>query len=298
MRCLQPILHCYEQIKPLIEKGQFIYRAVSWPDKPMKKEQLSYPPALKLGAYGRANRPHAPLFYGSAGCHSTIMEIAPNLGDRLAISKWRLQQNLNIAVAGYTEKTFSGKAGMNRWPGITWAKQHAEDHRAKQHAEDHRAKNPVNQFVHEFLAHEFTKKVPQRKAWQYKISAAFCELLLNAYALELNGEAASEISGILYPSTPNEVSADNLAIRPNIADTHLEFISVQYVEISQKTNEPQYSMRGLDFADTLSEAGEIQWKNMFPQQLIAGTDHVIKVREQFIDIVDTKGISVGSFPLP
>lgn len=282
--CLMPILHCYFHVSPSAEIGQFIYRAVPWAAKPTNKEQLGYPPASRVGEFGRANRPHAPLFYGSVGCHSTIVELAPNLGDRLAISKWRVQKSLNVACVGYTEKTFRGKAGISRWSEITWAKQHAEDHMAR---------TPQNQLVHEFLAREFTKKVPKGKAWQYKMSAAICELLLKAHSFGLNGAPAIEIAGILYPSTPNEANADNLALRHSIADTRLEFVSVQYIEIFQKTNHPQYSMRGLDFADGLSATGEIQWKSTFPSNLIAGTDHRVDIEDGNFVIRDNKDAVVG-----
>jgi hypothetical protein len=263
-----------------------IYRAVSWSTKPNNIKQLTYPPA-DIAKLGRANNPENPMFYGSAGCHSTTMELAPNQGDHLAISKWRTKDNLHLVCAGYTKDAFKGKSGMNRFEQLPWVKQHAADPLSNKQG---------NQFVHNFLAREFTKRVQLGKEWQYKISAAISELILNAKSFGINGAPAIDLAGILYPSTPNEANADNVALKCHIADKYLEFVSVQYIEVTKKTDIPEYTMLGLDFADSLSDTGDIQWKNSFPPQLIAGTDYTAKHGEQYIEIVDNKNVVVGTIP--
>ncbi len=283
---LMPLLNGYFMASTATNIEEPIYRAVSWSTKPTNKKQLSCPPACKV-KLGRANNPEKPIFYGSAGCHSTIMELKPNQGDRLAISKWRTKQNLNLVCVGYTEDAFKGKTGMNRFEELPFVKHHAADPLSH---------NQGNRIVHEFLAREFTKRVPTGKEWQYKISAAISELALNALSFGINSAPTIEIAGILYPSTPNEANADNVALKCPIADKYLEFVYVQYIEISKKTDRPEYTMRGLDFADSLSEIGDIQWKNSFPAQLGAGTDHTVKYGEQCIEIIDNKNIVVGSIP--
>lgn len=283
---LMPLLNGYFMASAASNTEEPVYRAVPWSTKPTNIKQLSYPPANKV-KLGRANNPEKPMFYGSAGCHSTIMELAPNQGDRLAVSKWRTKHNLNLVCVGYTENAFKEKSGMNRFEELPWIKQHAADPLSHKQG---------NQIVHEFLAREFTKRVPTGKEWQYKISAAISELALNALSFGINGAPAIEIAGILYPSTPNEANADNVALKCSFADNSLEFVSVQYIEISKKTDRPEYTMLGLDFADSLSDMGDIQWKNSFPAQLIAGTDHTAKYGEQCIEIIDNKNIVVGNIP--
>lgn len=283
---LMPLLNGYFIGSTATNIDEPIYRAVPWPTKPTNKKQLSYPPACKV-KLGRANNPEKPIFYGSAGCHSTIMELAPNQGDRLVISKWRTKHNLDLVCVGYTEDAFKEKTGMNRFEALPWVKQHAADPLSHKQG---------NQFVHEFLAREFTKRVSTGKEWQYKISAVISELALNAMSFGINGTPAIEIAGVLYPSTPNEANADNVALKCSIADKYLEFVSVQYIEISKKTDRPEYTMQGLDFADSLSDTDDIQWKNSFPPQLIAGTDHTAKYGEQCIEIIDNKNIVVGNIP--
>lgn len=283
---LMPLFNGYFIGSTTAPAEELIYRAVSWANKPTKKEHLTYPPDSKV-KLGRANNPGKPIFYGSAGCHSTIMELAPNQGDRIAISKWRVRNNLNLVFVGYTENSFKEKSGMNRFEELPWVKQHAVDPLSRKQG---------NQLLHEFVAREFTKRVPACQEWQYKISAAISEVTLNALSFGINGAPAIEIAGILYPSTPNEANADNVALKCSIADKYLEFVSVQYIEISKKTDHPEYTMQGLDFADSLSDAGDIQWTNSFPNQLIAGTDHTVKYGEHCIEIIDNKNIVVGNIP--
>lgn len=99
------------------------------------------------------------------------MELEPSQGDRLAISKWQTKTNLHLVCAGYTASALKGKAGLNRYEGLPWVRGHA--------ANPHTARRG-NGIVHEFIAHEFTKKVAESERWNYKISAAISELIINA----------------------------------------------------------------------------------------------------------------------
>jgi len=283
---LVPLLNSYFISSTTANTEELIYRAVPWEKKPENKTQLSYPPTSKV-KLGRANIPEKSIFYGSVGCHSTILELEPKQGDRLAISKWRVKRNLNLVCVGYTENAFKGKSGINRFEELPWIKQHAADHLSHKQG---------NQFVHEFLAREFTKKVTTGNEWQYKISAAISKLVMNALSFGINGAPAIEIAGILYPSTPNEANTDNLALKCSIADQYLEFVSVQYIEVSAKTDEHVYTMQGINYADSLTATGDIEWKDSFPSQLFVGTDHTAKYDGQFLEVLDNKNTIVGKIP--
>lgn len=285
-KMLMPLANGYFMGSATTNIEEPIYRAVRWSTKPTNKGQLSYPPPSVV-PQGRANSPGNSMFYGSAGCHSTIIELAPDIGDRLAISKWRTKTHLHLACVGYTAQAFKEKAGMSRFEALPWVKHHAADPLSKKKG---------NSIVHEFLAHEFTKKVLGREGWKYKLSAAYSESLLGARSFGINGAPAIELAGILYPSTPNEANADNVALKSHIADNYLEFLSVQYIEISQKAVGPTYTMRGLDFANSLSETGEIEWQNSFPPELLAGTDHTTRYGGEQLEIRDNKNIVVASVP--
>lgn len=286
-RMLPPLLHGYPISTNTTNVHDPLYRAVRWPQKPTKVNQLGCPPQ-ELVDLGRANAAGSPVFYASAGCHSTIMELAPNLNDRLAISKWRTKSNLTLICAGYTAGAFKGGDGFNRIESLPWVKQRAADPQSKK---------PGNQLIHEFISHEFTKKVQRSETWNYKISAAFSQLLLNARSFGVDGAPTIESVGIAYPSSPNEGNADNVALKGEIAAEYLELVHVQYIEISQKSDGPQYSMIGLDFADSLSADGTIEWQNAYPADRIAGTDHTVRPFPDRIEIVDNKNVVVGTLSL-
>jgi hypothetical protein len=205
----------------------------------------------------------------------------------LVISKWRTKANLHLVCAGYTANAFKKKSGMSRFEGLPWVNQHITNPKSNKKG---------NQIVHEFLAREFTKKIPRNQEWKYKISAAISEISLNALSFGINGAPAIEVAGILYPSTPNEANADNVALRSHIAEKYLDFVSAQYIEITQKTDRPEYTIRGLDFADSLTDTGDIEWQNAFPHQLIAGSDHTARYGDHNIEILDNKNVVVGNIP--
>lgn len=266
--------------------GEPIYRAVRWAEKPTQMAHLSYPPRDKV-VLGRANGPKNPMFYGSAGCHSTIMELAPSQGDRLAISKWQTKTNLHLACVGYTASALKGKSGLNRYEGLPWVREYAANKLSARRG---------NVITNEYIAREFTKKVAESERWNYKISAAISELILNGPSFGVGAAPAIELAGILYPSTPNQANADNVALRCQAADSYLDLVWVQFVEISEKTFGPTYSIRGLDYSESISEAGEINWQGSFPSRLIAGTDHSARHGEGKVEIVDNKNIVVGCIP--
>lgn len=282
---LPPLTHGYLLTTNTTPVHDPLYRAVRWFDKPTVIGQLECPPPEKV-SLGRANLPNDPMFYASAGCHSTIMELAPDLGDRLAISKWRTKANLTFICVGYAADAFKGTEGFKRIESLPWVKRQVEDPQIQ---------TPGNQLIHKFISHEFTKKVLRNESWQYKISAAFTQSLIEACIHGIQGAPTIEIAGIAYPSSPNEGNADNVALRRDVATKHLEFVHVQYIEISKKSDGPTYSMRGLDFADSLSADGMIHWQNSFPPNLCPGTDHTIRHFPDRIEIIDNKDIIVGTF---
>lgn len=285
---LPPLLHGYPISTNTTNVHEHLYRAVLWPEKPTSINQLGCLPPGESVKLNRANAAGDPVFYASAGCHSTVMELAPNLNDRLAISKWRTKTNLTFICAGYTADAFNHGEGFKRIESLPWVRQRAAVPLFQK---------PGNQLVHEFISHEFTKRVQRNETWNYKISAAFSQSLLNAKSFGTDGAPTIEIAGIAYPSSPNEGNADNVALKREIAAEYLEFVYVQYIEIARKTDGPQYSMIGLDFADSLSANGTIEWQNAFPSDRIAGTDHTFRLFPDRVEILDNKSVVVGTLPL-
>ncbi len=300
---LLPIARSYFYKSPIAQTDQLIYRGVLWREKPTNKKQFSYPPAEIIETFQRVNKPHEPMFYGSVGCHSTILELAPRTGDRIAISKWRVIKPLYLNSLGYAEDIFRD-AGSSEWAKKWWALRRNDDPEILFTNE--------NKLVHNFFNREFTKKVPPNEAHQYKVTVAISELFLkeltfigqpqieNPYTKLIEPAdvfSNIEFSGLLYPSVANRLNADNLALKPEAVDQSLELVSVQYVEITKKAeSEDEYESHGLDYSETISNTGDIKWDGSFPDHLIAGTDYHMEFDGNCHIVKDSKELEMGRFP--
>jgi RES domain len=263
-KLIAPVTHWYLHPAPVIGIGERVFRAVSWEGRPLNKRHLSYAPPHKISSYQRANRPNDPMFYCSVGCSATIMELAPKNRTRLAISTWRAIKQMYVASIGYSEKNFKRQESQ-RWPQVWWTAWRKGDPEA--------ALSRANQLVHEFLSEEFTKQVSDGCEWQYKLSVAMAEGFLNALPTKQEGLTGLQVSGLLYPSVATQANDDNLVLKRAAADECLEFVSVQYIEVTVKAGTPvEYEMKGLDYADSISATGDIEWKGVFPNTIAPGTD--------------------------
>ena len=138
--------------------------------------------------------------------------------------------------------------------------------------------------------------MPEGSEWQYKLSAAMSELYLTGRPASTDGVTGIEVSGLLYPSVASDANADNLALNREAADGCLEFVFVHYVEIAKKVESAnKYDIKGLDFADTLSDLGEIQWRDAFPSHLVPGTDFRLGMDGDSLALRDSRDILVGRF---
>ena len=200
---------------------------------------------------------------------------------------WRARKTVLLVSLGYSESNFQ-KHGSGRWPNIWWAR--------PQPGDPDFAGTPTNRLVHEFLAREFTRKVPYGREWQYKVSVAVAETFLKAPPVLGQDFSQGGIGGLLYPSIATDANDDNLALKCDVADESLEFAWVHYVEVSKPTSEADtYEWKGLDFADTISESGEIQWRGKFPNVLVPGTDFRLDYQEGDLVIKDSLNTVAGKF---
>lgn len=300
---LVPILHHYVHPAPLIQPGERIFRAVLWPEKPRLKGQLGYPPAEFVTTYGRANRPGEPIFYGSVGSTATIQELAPATGARMVLSMWRVTTPMMVVSVGYSEDAF-GRLGSDRWSKIWWRREHGIEPVGFQ--------TPENKLLDNFLAKEFTRRVPRNQGWQHKLSVAVSETYLNSKSRSFKGIAGLhvagvtrpgeaiaglEVAGLVYPSIATGGNDDNVALKCANADACLELAWVQYIQIDRVTDKAdEFTPKGLDFADSVSASGEINWLGVFPNARCAGTDYRADVDGKRLVLKDSLGHIIGHFP--
>jgi hypothetical protein len=70
--------------------------------------------------------------------------------------------------------------------------------------------------------------------------------------------------GLLYPALAMRGNADNLAIKPPAVDKKLAFKKADFFQIEDYSDN-SYKVTWLDFANSLSCEGKIEWKGRLPQ---------------------------------
>ncbi|MDE3740533.1 hypothetical protein [Maribacter polysaccharolyticus] len=172
----------------------------------------------RLLEFGRANKPHEPLFYGALESSlikqnrltafletSTLLRDTKSVcleGQLFTLARWVTNKELIIA-----EIVFSDDALKNNPDTLKSFNNHFEQ--IKMH--------PMREFglqQLQFFSNEFSKEAKSHH--DYKICVAYSDLLLNDYG----------IAGITYPSVQSGYQGQNLVLRPDIVDKHLKLYSV------------------------------------------------------------------------
>jgi hypothetical protein len=192
---------------------------------------------------------------------------------------WRVTRAMPAVSLGYSEQAFA-RLGSSRWKEIWWRRETAMTPLGIQAT--------TNKVLDAFLAKEFTRRVPKGQEWQHKLSVALAEVFLkgkpaapesigglHAAGVTRPGESiiGMEAAGLVYPSIATGAHDDNIALKCEWADSGLELAWVHYIEIARPTAKAdEFTLKGLDFADSVSDSGGINWIGSFPNTLGPGTD--------------------------
>jgi len=166
-----------------------------------------------LTEFGRANKPHQPLFYGAltsekikenrmtAYAETSVMlgdNDAVNLeGELFTLSRWRTNEELIIpeivfSVAAIKENPQTAASFYKHYQALM-------DEPMRELA--------LRQL--ELFSEEFARRV--RSHHDYKIAVAYADLLMSE----------GNHPGILYPSVQTGYQGQNIVLRPDIVDKHL-----------------------------------------------------------------------------
>jgi hypothetical protein len=237
---LGEIILGYKLISPTIPKDARLYRGVRWADKPTKIRELSYPPEKNVENFHRAGRAGKILFYCSTAREAPFFELGLRMGDRVAISQWKVKAELIVNNVGYDSEVFRALSSNRESP--SWDK-----------GTDFEKLEKTNAFTRHFFAAEFAKIVPPGQEYLYKISAALAELHFSD----------GMFAGLLYPAMAMRANADNLALKPECIDLYLELYRVEYLRVDE-SSEQGFKVTILDFADAFDQDDKIQWKGRHP----------------------------------
>jgi hypothetical protein len=239
---LIPLMTGYILSTPKYKPGLVLYRGTPYESKPDHKSFLSYPPK-NIAKINRANREHEPMFYCSNSKNVPFFELGLKPSDRLVISKWETAKELLLNNIGYTKQNFK-KLNSNRENLVFEVKDpHPEIY------------DKVNVLIKELLSNRFSQYISSENTDYYKLTIAIAEKHC----------IGDFINGLLYPTIPMNGNADNLAIKPSYIDNEgLLFKEVFYIEV-KNISDSKIKYNKLDWANSISQNGLIEWKGHLPQ---------------------------------
>jgi hypothetical protein len=253
---LEVFFRGYRISSPVLSVGQILYRGVKWQSKPSCLHQVSYPPLDKVITHQRANRPGQPMFYSSIAREASIFELRPKPGDHIAVSKWKIAKKVIVNNVGYAKHTFDNLGSARSIP--IWGYNSAL------------ISNASNKLVADFFAAQFTKTVKPGNEHEYKMSAAIAE---KHYLGNISSERSFEndygdtfrFGGLIYPTISMKANADNIALLPQVVDAYVSAVAVEWLRIDSEGPDFSYQVTMLDFANSFSSTGDIEWKGRLPQ---------------------------------
>lgn len=231
---LTPALVGLRMEAPCFEVGLRLFRARAMP-RPTSRQEL-WCPSFGATKLGRVNREKDVVFYSTTTRDGAIFEIQPQKGDTVGLGIWETTTDIRVSHLGYLPALF-GEAGSRR-PVPPWARHPTVPDT-----------DPANLELAKLIESEFTQQVPLGQEHRYKISVAVGEVLLDA----------PDIDALAYPALRMRWNADNLALKPQVAERVLQFAGAEYLRIEEVLN-PGYRVALLASSDRLSDDGRIQWK--------------------------------------
>lgn len=236
---------------PVLMPGQVLYRGISWSEKPQFRTQLSYPPCEAIKTLQRVNRQHKPMFYCSASREAPIFELGLKPGNYLAISKWLVNQRILVSNIGYSDEVFR-KLGSARQASPWWQFDLPQ------------TRLTANSLIANFMASEFARVVNPGEEHLYKLPIAIAEKLyldtLHPDPVDSKIDGMNQIGGIVYPSISMRANSDNVALVPEFVDRFVSLEAVEWIRIDKELHDFKFQVTNLDFANSFSSDGQIEWK--------------------------------------
>jgi hypothetical protein len=213
---------------PILPSGTVLFRGRLFTNTFNKTREiivrdLSYPPTSRT-KLGRANRQNQPFFYCSSSQEIIYYEI-PGLvtGDELVLSYWPITDPILVCNIGYTQFVFDrlgAKRPLPVWTGDSKRRTlEIPDEQSVRQAEAHFLPHDENGRLQEALGNAFMSDVGENEKYKYKLTVAISE----AYLLKEIENQSQQFCGVLYPTVRMAANGDNLALKPECVDAHLEF---------------------------------------------------------------------------
>lgn len=236
-KVISAMIKGYKIQAPVLAPPYLLYRARIC-EKPEFVSELSYPPSEYVKENGRGNYLGQSMFYCSTSHSVPFYELRCKAGDKIALSCWRLKSPLAVNHIGFTEEVkeqLKSKRNIDEiYSFVTTTNNYSE----------------LNEMVHEYLGYLFSKPVKlDSEKIDYKLTSTIADIMMHS----------EDIHGLLYPTIQMLGNADNILIKPDFVDEHLEFLNVEFIEIKE-SDDDSFIVDRLDSAVSASvENGRLTW---------------------------------------
>jgi hypothetical protein len=205
-------------------------------------EHLQYPPPECVRSYGRANWPGKPVFYAATERDTALLEMRPQVGERLILSQWEplVAKSPEVRELGLLETLTRLRPDL-----AAKLKETLEPSHAQGLSVDDLKKNRL---IRTFLAQQFTKVVSTGCEHEYRLSATIAATLMH-------GEA----DGLVYASIATVQSGVNVALRPESLDRLYRVATCEEVEVYERVAEFQYRATVRRRSMQIADNGVIVW---------------------------------------
>ena len=225
----------YKINAPRFEAGVYLYRGRKC-EKPSSLDQVYYPKPEYIKKIGRINDIEQPFFYAAAARSVPFFELDVKHGDLIAIACWKTTKQLLLNHVGFTKECklyLSANRDLTSIYDFIKNMQQFDD---------------KNKIVENYLASKFIEKLSPDNEYKYKMTITIAKKLLDG----------NLIDGIMYPTIAMSGNADNIALKPQYADTNLKFVSVEFIKITDRKG-TSISYDVLDSATTVNSKNEFNW---------------------------------------
>ena len=233
---LKPMFEVYKHTARL-ENNFLLFRARNFfQETPSNVKGLFYPSSPSLG---RANFLNKPVFYGSSEAAAALFETRKNVnvGDKIALSIWRLTKETILFPLGYGNNFH--QLGASRSLPAIFPESIKKSHET----------TTLNRKLYNFFNDVFTR-TGENESYSHTATIA-------NFFLKIKNEC-----GIVYPSLATHGNFENIALTTTAADKNLLLECVDLLEVLEINDKTLlYTCRPIAHSKTFSAAGEISWGN-------------------------------------
>jgi hypothetical protein len=174
---------------------------------------------------------------------AALYEIGAEVGDTIAVSYWKIVEDVLCFLMGYVNKRF-----------IEVASERNPDNFLPSRIGSRRTR-----VVKDFLSRAFTNEVAPGDEHHYKISVAMAQTILDTGPLG-NTEI---IDGLIYPSVAMKLNSDNIALKPTVADSKLMLSDLRFIKFINRTDQ-KFVTEQTDSPRNSINDGNIVWYGGVP----------------------------------